>query len=36
VAAAMARAGAAYVEDRYAWPTLVRRYERFLADVAPT
>lgn len=36
VARAMAVAGARYVEDRYAWPVLVRRYERFLTEVAPT
>lgn len=36
VAAAMADAGASYVADRYAWPVLVQRYERFLSEVAPT
>jgi glycosyltransferase involved in cell wall biosynthesis len=36
VAQAMAAAGSRYVEDRYAWPVLVQRYERFLTDVAPT
>ncbi len=36
VAAAMAAAGARYVDDRYTWPVLVSRYEGFLADVAPT
>lgn len=36
VAAAMAAAGERYVRTRYAWPVLVRRYERFLTEVAPT
>jgi glycosyltransferase involved in cell wall biosynthesis len=36
VARAMAAAGAAYVQDRYTWPALVHRYERFLTEVAPT
>lgn len=36
VAAAMAAAGERYVRARYAWPVLVRRYERFLTEVAPT
>jgi len=36
VAQAMAAAGARYVQDRYTWPALVHRYERFLTEVAPT
>lgn len=36
VATTMAQAGADYVRSRYAWDVLVRRYERFLTNVAPT
>jgi glycosyltransferase involved in cell wall biosynthesis len=29
----LGRAGRAYVDERYAWPVLIRRYEAFLEDV---
>ncbi|MGH9005107.1 MAG: glycosyltransferase, partial [Acidimicrobiia bacterium] len=34
LAGAMGAAGRRYVEERYAWPVVMDRYERFLASVA--